>query len=70
MNPRADVCLVTNRPGRLDAGLVLNRPLEDVVGERQHSAVDVVNQDDFAGLHQPPALRMTCASPSLMPSTR
>src|ERR1700722_9058433 len=38
-----------SRPRRFDAGLVLDRALEVVVGERQHPAVGVVNQNDLGG---------------------
>src|SRR5215831_18377544 len=36
-------------PGRLDPGLVLDRALERVIGEREHAAVGVVDQDDLGG---------------------
>src|SRR6202012_1213629 len=35
------------RPGRFDAGLFLDRAFEVVVGEGEHPAVGVVNQDDL-----------------------
>lgn len=41
-----------SRPRRLDPGLVLNRALEVVVGEGQHAAVGVMDQDDLAGAEQ------------------
>src|ERR1700733_11656344 len=40
------------RPGRFDPGLVLDRALEVVVGESQHPAVGVMNQDDLLGSQQ------------------
>ena len=40
------------RPLRLDADVVLNRPLELVVGEREHPAVGVVDEDDLLGAEQ------------------
>ena len=44
-------------PLRLDAGLVLDGALELVVGEGQHAAVGVVDQDDLVGAEQPLADR-------------
>src|SRR5215471_16115867 len=44
-------------PGRLDPGVVLDRPLERVVGEREHAAVGVVDQHDLPGAEQPLADR-------------
>jgi hypothetical protein len=41
------------RPGRLDPGLGLDGALELVVGERQHAAVGVVDEDDLGGAEQP-----------------
>ena len=72
-------------PTRLDPGFALDITLEVVVGEGQHAAVGVVDQDDLAGTQQsladgqradpssvttPPALRITCASPSFRPRMR
>jgi len=70
-------------PCGLDAGLVLDRALELVVGEREHAAVGVVDEDDLRRAEQPladreatrisssvttpPALRITCESPSFRP---
>src|SRR4051812_18109311 len=66
------------------AGVLLDLGLEVVVGERQHAAVGVVDQDDLACTEQAladgqradcvlgddtPALRMTWASPSCRPSS-
>src|SRR5579859_569657 len=39
-------------PGRLDPGLVLDRPLERVIGEREHPAVGVMDQHDLPGAEQ------------------
>src|SRR5579871_1826187 len=44
-------------PRRLDPGLVLYRLLESVIGEREHAAVGVVDQDDLRGAEQPLADR-------------
>jgi hypothetical protein len=41
------------RPRRLDAGLLLDAGLELVVGEREHAAVGVVDEDDLACAQQP-----------------
>jgi len=41
------------RPLRPDPGLLLDPRLELVVGERQHPAVGVVDQDDLGGAQQP-----------------
>src|ERR671914_775258 len=41
------------RPLRLDAGLVLDLTLEFVVGEGEHAAVGVMNEDDLLGPEQP-----------------
>src|SRR5580658_4450408 len=39
-------------PARLDPGLFLYRMLERVIGERQHAAVSVMDQDDLPGTEQ------------------
>jgi len=40
-------------PRRLDPGVVLDRLLELVVGEGEHAAVGVVDEDDLLGAKQP-----------------
>src|SRR5215469_136408 len=40
-------------PRRLDPGFVLDGAPERVIGEREHAAVGVVDQDDLGGTQQP-----------------
>src|SRR5215467_6201325 len=40
-------------PLRLDPGVFLDRALERVVGERQHAAVGVVDENDLGRAEQP-----------------
>src|SRR6266851_5520150 len=48
----ADGVLVRHERAGLDPGLVLYRLLERVVGEGEHAAVGVVDQDDLPGAEQ------------------
>src|SRR5258708_35007365 len=47
-----DVAERLRRPRRLDPRLILDRAFEGVVGEGQHAAVGVVDQDDLPGAEQ------------------